>query len=78
MVKAYHQCQFQGGISRSHDMPLKPNLEVELFDIWGINFMYPFVRSFGNKYISVVVDYVSKGVEAILFVTTREKSLPTS
>ena len=40
-------------------------LEIELFDIWGIDFMRPFVSSFGNKYISVVVDCVSKWVEAM-------------
>jgi len=45
-------------------MPLTNNLVVELFDIWGIDFMGPFPSSFGNQYILVVVDYVSKWVEA--------------
>ncbi|XP_075515330.1 uncharacterized protein LOC142549969 [Primulina tabacum] len=36
----------------------------ELFDVWGIDFMGPFPVSFGNKYILVAVDYVSKWVEA--------------
>ncbi|XP_073020019.1 LOW QUALITY PROTEIN: uncharacterized protein [Primulina eburnea] len=36
----------------------------DLFDVWGIDFMGPFPVSFGNKYILVAVDYVSKWVEA--------------
>ena len=37
---------------------------VELFDIWGIDFMGPFPTSRGNRYILVAIDYVSKWVEA--------------
>ena len=40
-------------------------MEVELFDVWGMDFMRPFLSSFGNIYILVPVDYVSKWVEAI-------------
>jgi len=36
----------------------------EIFDVWGIDFMGPFPKSNGNQYILVVVDYVSKWVEA--------------
>ena len=39
-------------------------LEVEIFDVWGTDFMGPFPMSEGNKYILVCVDYVSKWVEA--------------
>jgi hypothetical protein len=46
-------------------MPLNNILEVELFDVWGIDFMGPFPMSFNNQYILVAVDYVSKWVEAI-------------
>ncbi|GJR56112.1 reverse transcriptase domain-containing protein [Tanacetum coccineum] len=42
----------------------------EIFDVWGIDFMGPFPSSQGNKYILVVVDYLSKWVEA--------KALPTN
>ncbi|KAL6347369.1 hypothetical protein AAG906_017108 [Vitis piasezkii] len=38
---------------------------MKLFDVWGIDFMGPFPMSFGNSYILVGVDYVSKWVEAI-------------
>ena len=38
-------------------------LEVEIFDVWGIDFIGPFPMSEGNKYILVCVEYVSKWVE---------------
>ena len=44
-------------------------LEVELFDVWGIDFMDPFPSSYGHKYILLAVDYVSKWVEAIPTIT---------
>ena len=46
-------------------MPLKFILEVEIFDVWGIDLMGHFPHSRGNKYILVVVDYVFKWVEAV-------------
>jgi len=46
-------------------MPLNFILEVEIFDVWGIDFMRLFPSSRGNKYILVAVDYVSKWVEAV-------------
>ncbi|XP_075479291.1 uncharacterized protein LOC142520176 [Primulina tabacum] len=59
------KCQRLGNISRHHELPLTNILEVELFDVWGIDFMGPFPPSFGHSYILLVVDYVSKWVEAI-------------
>jgi transposase InsO family protein len=47
-------------------MPQKGILEVEIFDVWGIDFMGPFPSSGGNKYILVVVDYVSKWTEVVV------------
>nr|GEW64989.1 DNA-directed DNA polymerase [Tanacetum cinerariifolium] len=35
-----------------------------IFNVWGIDFMGPFLSSRGNKYILVAVDYLSKWVEA--------------
>jgi len=46
-------------------LPLSQILEIELFHVWGIDFMDPFPISFLNKYILVGVDYVSKWVEAM-------------
>ena len=65
MCKQCDKCQRMGKISRRHMMPLNPILVVELFDVWGIDFMGPFPTSFGYTYILVGVDYVSKWVEAM-------------
>ena len=54
-------------------MPLNPILEVEIFDVWGIDFMGPFPNSFGNQFILVAVDYVSKWVEAVPTKTNDNK-----
>jgi len=47
-------------ITRKDMMTLNPILEVEIFNVWGIDFMRLFPSSFGNQYILVAVDYVSK------------------
>ena len=62
-VKLCDQCQRMGNISKRHEMPLQGILVVQLFDVWGMDFMGPFPVSFGIIYILLVVDYVSKWVE---------------
>ena len=52
-----------GNISNRHEMPLQGILVVQLFDVWGMDFMGPFQVSFGNTYILLAVDYASKLVE---------------
>ena len=54
-----------GRITRKDMMSLTPILEVEIFDLWGIDFIGPFPLSYGNQYILVAVDYVSKWAEAV-------------
>ena len=63
-VKTCDRCQRVGNMSKRDEMPQNFILECEIFDVWGIDFMGPFPNSFGNKYILVAVDYVSKWVEA--------------
>ena len=53
-----------GNISTRNEMPLHGILVVQLFDVWGIDFIGPFPSSFGNLYILLAVNYVSKWVEA--------------
>nr|GEW14186.1 reverse transcriptase domain-containing protein [Tanacetum cinerariifolium] len=55
---------------RRDEMPQNSIQVSEIFDVWGIDFMGLFQTSRGNKYILVVVDYLSKWVEA--------KALPTN
>ncbi|GJU04990.1 DNA-directed DNA polymerase [Tanacetum coccineum] len=45
-------------------MPISSINGCEIFDIWGIDIMGPFPPSFGNVYILLAVDYVSKWVGA--------------
>lgn len=70
MVKSCDACQRTGTITKRNEMQQRSILVCEIFDIWGIDFMGPFPSSFGNKYILVAVDYVSKWAEA--------KALPTN
>jgi len=46
-------------------MPLNNIPEVEIFDVWGVDFMGPFPSSFGNQYILVAIDYEYLWIEAI-------------
>ena len=62
-----------GSITRRNMMPLNSILVVEIFYVWGINFMGPFPSSFGHQYILVAIDYVSKWVETIPCSTNDHK-----
>ena len=46
-------------------MPLTPIIVGDIFDVWGIDFMRPFLNSFRDEYILLSVDYVCKWVEPI-------------
>jgi hypothetical protein len=46
-------------------MPLTLNLQIDIFDVRGIDFIGSFPNSEGCEYILVVIDYVSKWVEAL-------------
>ena len=56
-----------GNIRRRNEMPLQGIPVVHIFYVWGIDFMGPFPSLFGNLYILLAVDYVSKKVEAIAY-----------
>ncbi|GJZ79571.1 reverse transcriptase domain-containing protein [Tanacetum coccineum] len=70
LVTQCDTCQRQGKISQRDEMPQNSIQVCEIFDVWGIDFMGPFPSSRGNKYILVVVDYLSKWVET--------KAVPTN
>ena len=46
-------------------MPQQKILKVDLFVVWGIDFMDLFPSSLGHTYILLAVEYVSKWIEAI-------------
>jgi transposase InsO family protein len=64
-VASCPECQRTDNISQRNSMPLKYNLQIDLFDVWGIDFMGPFKNSHGFEHILVMVDYVSKWVETM-------------
>ncbi|XP_055826350.1 uncharacterized protein LOC129894720 [Solanum dulcamara] len=43
-AKSCDHCQRERGISRKHELLLTPILVIELFNVWGIDFMGPFYR----------------------------------
>ena len=54
----YTEClQWQAAlnISKRDEMPILPILEVEIFDLWGIDFMGPLPPSNGKEYILIPV-----------------------
>jgi hypothetical protein len=59
------ECQTVGNISRRNEMPMSYFLVIEPFDCWGFDFMGPFPPSEGYTHILVVVDYVTKWVDAV-------------
>jgi len=62
-----------GKIGKKDMMPLTPIIVVVIFDVWGIDFMGSFSNSFGNEYILMCVDYVSKWVDVIPTRTNESK-----
>nr|GEW40018.1 reverse transcriptase domain-containing protein [Tanacetum cinerariifolium] len=70
LVTRCDACQRQGKISQRDEMPQNAIQVCEIFDVWGIDFIGPFLSSKGNKYILVAIDYLSKWLEA--------KVLPTN
>ena len=72
-VQVCDSCQRSGKLSARDEMPQTSIQTVEIFDIWGIDFMGPFSSSFGHKYILVAVEYFSKWPEAQSFPTNNAK-----
>ncbi|RDX87269.1 Retrovirus-related Pol polyprotein from transposon 17.6, partial [Mucuna pruriens] len=74
IIFTYDKCQkARMAMNRRHEMPQQPILFCEVFDVWGIDFMGPFLVSNGYSYILLAVDYVSKWVEVIATKTNDAK-----
>ena len=59
-IFANHVKTIKKQVTHKNQMPLTNILVSEIFDVWGIDFMGPFPSSFGNLYILLAIDYVSK------------------
>ena len=58
------RCQRMGRPTRSNEMPLNPQVVVNPFDKWGMDFVGPIdPPSNGKSYILICNDYVTKWVE---------------
>ncbi|XP_070010215.1 uncharacterized protein [Nicotiana sylvestris] len=75
LVRRCDECLMVGGSSKKNEMPLTTILETDIFDVWDIEFMGPFVSSCENTYVLVVVDYVSKWVEAVSLPNNEARSV---
>ncbi|GJW48592.1 reverse transcriptase domain-containing protein [Tanacetum coccineum] len=73
LVRLCEACQKIGNISKRDEMPLNNIQLCEIFDIWGIDFMGPFSKSYKFEYILVAVDYVSKWAEAQALPTNDDR-----
>jgi len=60
---ACEHCQHTSALLHRDMMPLSLILIVDIFDLWGIDFMGPFRSPFGFVCILVAVDYISRWVE---------------
>jgi hypothetical protein len=64
-VRRCSRYQRHENINTRDAIPLTSNLRIDIFDVWGIDFMGPFPNSEGCEYILVAVDYVSIWVESL-------------
>nr|GFB99427.1 DNA-directed DNA polymerase [Tanacetum cinerariifolium] len=79
LVKHCDSCQHQGKVSQKDEMTQNFIQICEIFDVWGIEFMGPFLSSKENKYILGVVDYflehqrLSSAIEELTFEMTNSQ-----
>jgi len=64
-VWACDSCQIMGQPNHRHEMPLKPQVVLEPFERWALEFVGPINPPSNQKvYIVVYIDYMTKWVEA--------------
>jgi hypothetical protein len=64
-VRRCSRCQRHRNINTRDALPLTLTLQIDIFAVWGIDFLGPFPNSEGCEYILVAIDFVSKWVEAL-------------
>ncbi|RDX66797.1 putative mitochondrial protein, partial [Mucuna pruriens] len=74
-IRSCDHCQRSGNIYRHQEMPHNSILVCELFDVWGIDFMALFLKSFANEYILAAIYYILKCMEAIPLLTNNARSI---
>eukprot|EP00253_Pinus_taeda_P035362 PITA_35362 len=75
-VQACESCQRTGRPGQSDEMPLNPQLVIEPFERWALDFIGPINPSSNQKtYILVAIEYVTKWVEAEALLRATEDSI---
>lgn len=64
-AKSCDRCQREEGILKKQDLPMNSKFVIFLFDVWGLEFIVPFLISHWTKYIIFVFDYVSEWIKAM-------------
>lgn len=64
-IKKCDQCQHTRNILKRNEILLNDIMEVENFDVWGIDILELSPSSLGNWYILVADDYVFKWIQVI-------------
>jgi hypothetical protein len=75
-VRSCDRCQRMGKTLPTDEMPLKPQVHIEPFEKWDLDFIGPInPPSKGKPYILVCTDYVTKWVESKELVRATEQSV---
>eukprot|EP00253_Pinus_taeda_P030624 PITA_30624 len=75
-VKSCDSCQRMGRPTTTNEMPLQPQVHLEPFEKWDLDFIGPINPTFnGKKYILVCTDYVTKWAKAKALVRATEHTV---